>query len=71
MKNKIYPVKYAKKSSISPFLKAHIESFPNAGPHPNITGMRRVWGEFNQRKLFLVMMGSYVYNVNWDTYSQV
>ena len=33
MKNKVYPVKYAKKSSISPFLKSHIESFPNAGPH--------------------------------------
>lgn len=44
MKNKVYPVKYAKQSSISPFLKSHIESFPNAGPHPNITGMRRVWG---------------------------
>ena len=51
MKNKVYPVKYAKQSSISPFLKSHIESFPNAGPHPNITGMRRVWGESNQRKL--------------------
>lgn len=34
MKNKVYPVKYAKQSSISPFLKSHIESFPNAGPHP-------------------------------------
>lgn len=44
MKNKVYPVKYAKQSSISPFLKSHIESFPNAGPYPNITGMRRVWG---------------------------
>ena len=71
MKNKVYPVKYAKQSSISPFLKSHIESFPNAGPHPNIAGMRRVWGESNQRKLFLVMMGSYLYNVNWDTYTQV
>ena len=71
MKNKVYPVKYAKKSSISPSLKSRIESFPNAGPHPNITGMRRVWGESNQRKLFLIMMGSYLYNVNWDTYSQV
>lgn len=29
MKNKVYPVKYAKQSSISPFLKSHIESFPN------------------------------------------
>ena len=71
MKNKVYPVKYAKQSNISPFLKSHIKSFPNAGPHPNITGMRHVWGESNQRKLFLVMMGSYLYNVSWDTYSQV
>ena len=71
MKNKVYPVKYAKQSSISPFLKSHIESFPNAGLHPNITGMRSVWGESNQRKLFLVMMDSYLYNVNWDTYSRV
>lgn len=71
MKNKVYPVKYAKQSSISPFLKSHIESFPNAGPHLNITGMRRVWGESNQRKLFLIMMDSYLYNVNWDTYSRV
>ena len=71
MKNKVYPVKYAKQSSISPFLKSHIQSFPNAGPYPKIAGMHCVWGESKQRKLFLVMMGSYLYNVNWNTYSQV
>lgn len=71
MKNKVYPVKYVKQVNISIVLKSRIESFPNAGPYPNITGMRRVWGESNQRKLFLVMMGSYLYNVSWNIYSQV
>ena len=71
MKNKIYPIKYVKQSIVSPSLEAHIKSFPYAGPYPNITGMRRVWGESNQRKLFLIKMGTYLYNVDWDTYSRV
>lgn len=71
MKDKVYPVKYIKQTNISPVLKSRIESFPNAGPRPNITGMRRVRGEYNQRNLFLVMIGSYLYNVSWDIYSQI
>lgn len=45
-------------------LKNRLSCFPNAGPNPNITGMRRMWGESKNHTLFLVKMGSYLYNVN-------
>lgn len=42
----------------------NLNRFPNAGPRPNITGMRRIYG----KNACLVMCGGYLYNVDWDTY---
>lgn len=37
-----------------------LEKYPNAGPHPNITGMRRLyWG----KDAFIIKCGVYAYNV--------
>lgn len=52
-------------------LKNRLSYFPNAGPNPNITGMRRMWGESKNHTLFLVKMGAYLYNVDRDMYSRI
>lgn len=68
---KKYPVKYIKSETLTPVMERALSVFPNAGPHPNITGMRRVWGESNIHPLFLVMYQSYLYNVNSKFYHYV
>lgn len=68
---KKYPVKYIKSNSLSPMMERYLSIFPNAGPHPNITGMRRVWGESNLFPLHLVMYKSYLYNVSSNFYYNI
>lgn len=68
---KKYPVKYIKKNSVSSSIRGQLSEFPNAGPYPNITGMRRVWGESNLHPLFLVMYQSYLYNVSPQFYYNI
>lgn len=68
---KKYPVKYIKPKSLSSEAKSALSNFPNAGPYPNIIGMRRVWGETNLRPLFLVMYESYLYNVSSEFYYNI
>lgn len=58
-KNVVYvPVKYKD--------RLFLDSFPNAGPRPNVSGMRRIYGE----NAFLIMCGSYLYNVSERIYLQ-
>lgn len=48
--------------------QARFESFPNAGPNPNITGMKeKFWG----LDAYCIRCGAYVYKVPkklWDQY---
>lgn len=58
-----HPVRYCNKITLRTLKFNHypdIENFPNAGPNPNVTGMRRFWGE----DAYLVRRGQYVYNVS-------
>ena len=55
------PVKYANKRQYN---RLQLWRFPNAGPHPNITGMRRIYGPH----AFLVQSGQYLYNVPASVY---
>ena len=42
-------------------------SFPNAGPNPNITGMKKhYWGQ----NALIVKCGVYIYKVDAQTYEQ-
>ena len=42
-----------------------LKNFPNAGPHPNITGMRKLyWG----KDAYLIKSGVYVYKVDYSTF---
>ena len=50
MKTKRLPVKY----------KALVEDFPNAGPNPNITGMK---SKYYGKDSVCVMCGKYLYKV--------
>jgi hypothetical protein len=54
-----FPVRYMSKARAKT-LGIDLGAFPNAGPHPSITGMRKLfWGEF----ALLVRQGNYLYNV--------
>lgn len=44
-----------------------LSKFPNAGPHPNIAGMRNLyWG----KDALLIKCGSYVYKVDYKTFNR-
>ena len=47
--------------------------FPNAGPYPNITGMKRIWGGgiFGAKNVLCVSTGKYLYHVDADTYDRL
>lgn len=66
---KKFPVKTVRTNNQA--LKNRLSCFPNAGPNPNITGMRRIWGESKNHPLFLVKLGAYLYNVSRDMYERV
>lgn len=45
---------------VTPHNQRILEAYPNAGPHPNITGMRRLyWG----KEAFIIKCGAYAYKV--------
>lgn len=46
----------------------NLSKYPNAGPYPNVTGMRKkFWGD----KAALLRVGPYVYNVSPEDYRRV
>lgn len=46
-------------------LRLNLDSFPSAGPYPNITGMKnKYWGN----DALCIKCGVYVYHVDADTY---
>lgn len=53
--------KYVKSS---PLTNRILRSFPNAGPRPNITGMRRIWG----KDAHIIKCGQYAYCVPHDIF---
>lgn len=65
MKYKVYPTKTVTKAQI----KAHgisLDTFPSAGPRPNITGMKRMyWG----KDALCLKVGTYVYKVTAEVYN--
>ena len=45
-----------------------LKDFPNAGPRPNIAGMRKLyWG----KDALLIKCGQYVYKVNYETFTRL
>lgn len=58
-KYKYVPVSEAKKLNLS--------RFPNAGPRPNITGMRnKYWGQ----GAYIIKSGNYAYHVDKETFEK-
>lgn len=45
----------------------NLDQYPNAGPNPNIAGMRKIYGE----NAFLVKSGRYLYNVPEEVYRSI
>lgn len=55
-------MKYKYISTKSPFA-GRLENFPNAGPNPNIQGMRNLyWG----KDALVIKCGAYAYNISRD-----
>ncbi len=49
----------------TPQQERELETFPNAGPYPNITGMKKhYWG----KDALCIKCGPYVYHVDAETY---
>lgn len=45
--------------------KRILDGFPNAGPNPNITGMRKLyWGD----DAYIIKCGCYAYKVDYKTF---
>lgn len=57
-------VKYADKHDYN---RLKLFLYPNAGPNPNITGMRKIYGPH----AFLVKSGSYLYSVPKSVYDRI
>ena len=45
--------------------------FPNAGPNPNIIGMKMKWGGYDWKKVLCVSDGTYLYHVDEETYMKI
>lgn len=45
----------------------YLDRFPNAGPRPNVTGMRRIYGPH----AYLIKCGQYLYNVPREVYERL
>lgn len=46
--------------------------FPNAGPNPDIIGMKMKWGgRFGWKDVFCVSDGTYLYKVDQETYMKI
>ncbi len=48
-----------------------LDRFPNAGPNPNIIGMKMKWGGYDWEKVLCVSDGTYLYKVDKETYEKV
>lgn len=53
--------------------RLNLDRFPNAGPYPNITGMKRIYGggEHGAKEVRCVSTGKYLYHVDVNTYNQL
>ena len=60
-----YPAIYVTKEQAK-LMHLNLDQYPNAGPHPNITGMRRWWG--NDARI--IRCGNYAYHVPADVYEK-
>lgn len=50
----------------------NLGQFPNAGPNPNVTGMKMKWGgRFGWKDVLCVSDGTYLYKVDHETYEKV
>ena len=46
--------------------------FPNAGPNPDIIGMKMKWGgRFGWKDVLCVSDGTYLYKVDQETYTRI
>ena len=61
------PLHKTKRARKTPENEALLEQFPNAGPHPNVTGMKNKYYGINA---LCVMCGPYLYNVTREIYDQ-
>lgn len=52
------------RTSIKNYYRLKLKSFPSAGPYPNVTGMRKIWG----KEAYILWCGNYIYKVDYDTY---
>lgn len=52
---------YVKVSDLPSWVR---DSYPSAGPNPNITGMRKLWGQDS----YIIKSGAYIYKVPYDTF---
>lgn len=48
------------------------ERFANAGPYPNIAGMKRIWGggDIGAKDVLCIRTARYLYHVDTKTYEQ-
>lgn len=64
-------IKHATKTVTAQAVKAagvNLDAFPSAGPHPNITGMKRLyWG----LDAYCLRVGVYVYKVLFTIYDMI
>ena len=52
---------------VTPHNERILSEYPNAGPYPNVTGMRKLyWG----KDALLVRSGAYVYHVPFDVFTR-
>lgn len=67
MKRTKYPVKYVRKERVKR-LRLDLSNCPNAGPYPNVTGMRlHYWGIDAP----IIRVGAYIYKVSPEVYHSV
>lgn len=46
--------------------------FPNAGPNPDVIGMKMKWGgRFGWQNVLCVSDGTYLYRVDMETYNKI
>lgn len=46
--------------------------FPNAGPNPDVIGMKMKWGgRYGWRDVLCVSDGTYLYHVDQETYAKI
>jgi hypothetical protein len=53
--------------------RLNLSRFPNAGPYPNVAGMKRIWGGgiYGAKEVLCVQADKYLYHVDADTYYKI